>query len=248
MEGPLADFKSAASTGFATSAGHERQGPQALLPDSGGARNPEQAGNNRSNPGEVSRYSPGATPEPEWKPVPGWPYECTIDGRLRQAQTKRAVAVRKGRTLADGSHYLNVELRLLKRRVTTGLHRVVAMAWIGPIPPGYEINHLDANKLNNHAENLEICTRQENMRHAKEAGLISRGERHSARLKPEKRARGSRNGRARLTFEQVREILQSPKLGSTLAVEFGVSRSTIYDIRQGRNWKHLRSTDPEAQS
>ena len=34
-----------------------------------------------------------------------------------------------------------------------------------------EINHLDGNKANNHVDNLEFCTRQENMAHSWSTGL-----------------------------------------------------------------------------
>ena len=45
------------------------------------------------------------------------------------------------------------------------LHRLVAMAFV-PNPHGYkEINHIDGNKTNNRAENLEWSTRSQNMRH-----------------------------------------------------------------------------------
>jgi hypothetical protein len=41
----------------------------------------------------------------------------------------------------------------------------VAEAFIGKIPKGKEINHMDGNKHNNKVDNLEIMTRQENITH-----------------------------------------------------------------------------------
>lgn len=61
-------------------------------------------------------------------------------------------------------------------RVTIGgksvpVHRLVAAAFI-PNPLGYaEVNHLDGNKANNIAANLEWCSRSHNMRHAYANGL-----------------------------------------------------------------------------
>jgi alpha-ketoglutarate-dependent taurine dioxygenase len=52
------------------------------------------------------------------------------------------------------------------------VHRLVAEAWIGPIPEGYTVNHKDMNKFNNSVENLEIVTVSENLKHAWENGAF----------------------------------------------------------------------------
>jgi DNA invertase Pin-like site-specific DNA recombinase len=53
---------------------------------------------------------------------------------------------------------------------------------------------------------------------------------------------GTRNGRAKLTPDDVREIRRRCADGeeaSTIAVDFGISRSTVYDIKSGRIWKSV---------
>ena len=50
-------------------------------------------------------------------------------------------------------------------------HVLVADAFLGPKPLGLEVNHKDANKLNNRTENLEYVTRRENILHAIRLGL-----------------------------------------------------------------------------
>ena len=52
-----------------------------------------------------------------------------------------------------------------KVRLWRRVHRVVAQTFIGKIPKGMEINHLDGDKHNNNVNNLEIVTRQQNITH-----------------------------------------------------------------------------------
>jgi len=67
-----------------------------------------------------------------------------------------------------------------------------------------------------------------------------RGDGHPAKLHPERMARGEKNGRARLTEEQVKEIRALCGSGVTqksVAERFGVATSTVWAITSGRNWR-----------
>jgi predicted XRE-type DNA-binding protein len=112
------------------------------------------------------------------------------------------------------------------------VHRLVMLAFVGPSE--LQVNHKDGNKANNNLSNLEYCTATENIRHAVDTGLKvgQQGERHS---------------QAKLSDAQASEILllKGLKKQSEVALQFGVSRSTVCYIWSGKIRKHLRPDDFE---
>ena len=100
-----------------------------------------------------------------WKDIPGYEglYKISSNGdvlSLRSGKLRKPVAQAHG--------YLSVSLSgkdHKKKRFY--IHRLVATAFLGDPPSmNYEINHKDLDKANNTVDNLEWCTRKENMRHA----------------------------------------------------------------------------------
>ena len=60
-----------------------------------------------------------------------------------------------------------------KKRTNYYVHRLVAEYFLSnPDKQRNFVNHLDGDKLNNNVSNLEWCTRQENVQHAYETGLL----------------------------------------------------------------------------
>lgn len=47
------------------------------------------------------------------------------------------------------------------------VHRLIWVMLVGEIPEGYQIDHIDGNRANNHISNLRLATRVENQRNAR---------------------------------------------------------------------------------
>lgn len=71
--------------------------------------------------------------------------------------------IRKPRKDQDG--YLQVILHIGGKRVTKKVHRLVAEAFVPNPENKPEVNHIDEDKENNVAENLEWVTHRENVNH-----------------------------------------------------------------------------------
>lgn len=56
-------------------------------------------------------------------------------------------------------------------RTAIAVHRLVADSFIGYKPEGFQVNHIDGDKTNNNADNLEHISQQDNLRHAFVTGL-----------------------------------------------------------------------------
>ena len=97
----------------------------------------------------------------------GYPhYAATVDGRIYSLYSKKFLSENK--KLGD---YKAVTLCEDGERKEETVHRLIAKAFV-PNPDNLPIvNHIDGDKLNNRADNLEWCTQQENVRHAMDTGL-----------------------------------------------------------------------------
>ena len=75
----------------------------------------------------------------------------------------------------SGNGYLNVRINGKQYLV----HRLVAEAFIGPIPDGYEVDHINRRRDSNFVKNLRITTRSGNSRNTSEHDRVeARGGTH----------------------------------------------------------------------
>lgn len=125
--------------------------------------------------------------------------------------------------------YSRVHLNIDCKDKSAYVHRLVAEAYI-PNPHNLpQVNHKDGNKDNNNVSNLEWCTAQYNVQHALNIGL-----------KPS--MVGVTNGNAKLSEEQVKEIINLILDGFTnteIAKCYRLQSSYISLIRSKKRWRCL---------
>lgn len=169
----------------------------------------------------------------EWRPVVGVPpfdylYEVSNLGRTRTRITRSGTTA--GRLLTPSvstSGYLFVTFCADGKPKQIYVHKLVALAFIGPRPDGYEINHKDFDPLNPSLGNLEYISPGENVRHSARAGRLGQ----------------------KLTPAKVIEIRKRLALGhkqQAIADDFGVHQGMISGILLGKLWKHVKDTEADA--
>lgn len=176
----------------------------------------------------------------EWRQVIGYEgyYEVSNLGRVRSVA--RAVNFENGRILHyqgkitrvyfNAGGYLRVHLNRDNKSREHKVHSIVASAFIGPRPPGMQIDHKDGCKTNNAPSNLEYVTGSENIKRS-----FARGT-HPITVRDKRRlfqGYGELSNSWKLTDVQVIEIRRLYKEGmkqTELADMFRVTQGTISRI------------------
>jgi hypothetical protein len=115
-------------------------------------------------------------------------------------------------------------IQLTRRFKKDSLHRKAYEEEIGEIPEGLIILHSCDNPLCFNPSHLSVGTRADNMKDRDAKNRQSKGETH---------------GTAKLTEDEVREILKDSRSQKEIAEEYGVSQPTICNIKARRRWRHI---------
>lgn len=165
-----------------------------------------------------------------WRDIAG------TNGRYRVSSLGEIVGPRNAalKRCFDSRGYPIIKYRVDGVGVCRNVHAIVAEAFLGPRPDGHDIDHIDFDVQNAAASNLRYITVFENRSRS---------------------SRGARNRHAKLTEDQVREILRLPrppkgrKAGNhssdtlaAIAARYGVASNTIHDIFAGKKWAHLSAS------
>lgn len=195
--------------------------------------------NPRANDAAVDADA-ASIPEVElWRPVPGYEelYDVSTEGRVRRASTSRitpAGYILNPRTSWDG--YLQLGLYRRSRYQHFKVHRLVALAFLGPPPfrPAH-VAHGDGNQRNNRLSNLRWATPTENEADKRRHGRV-RGA-----------APGEDHPGAKLTVALVQQMRRAVAAGAhfrRVADCTGVPARTAYEAIYGRTWRCVTEPPP----
>ena len=119
--------------------------------------------------------------------------------------------------------------RLNIKNVPILAHRISYQLYRGGIPKGMSICHKCDNPFCVNPDHLFLGTQKDNM-----DDMINKGRDHKRGMK------GSEHPRSKLDEEKVKLIRLSSKTDMQLSIEYGVSRSVIYDAKHRNTWKHVK--------
>ena len=167
---------------------------------------------------EIKQFKPEIDEEAEiWRKI-DCDYDVSSQGRVRHG-----VRILSGSVHSD--HYIFVTLHGKQYPV----HRLVAKAFIENVGNKPEVNHIDGNKMNNCAKNLEWVTSSENQIHAVQNNL---------------QPKATSTYKGKFSAEEREQIKQLYDLGvyskRQLAKKYGVSHSCINDII-GDKYKYVET-------
>lgn len=100
----------------------------------------------------------------------------------------------------------------------TLLHRLIADTFIRCVD-GFTVNHINGDTLDNSLKNLEVVTMEENQKHARDSGLLPKGESH---------------GMSRYSDELLTKALLEIKSGSSvnsIAKKYGITQSYLNKVK-----------------
>lgn len=163
-----------------------------------------------------------------WASIREFPdYEVSNLGRVRRATAARGTCAGRIRTpvLNQKGYATFVFDRRNYPKLRMG-HRLVADAFLGPIPEDMQVNHKNGVKSDNRVDNLEIVTNGENRTHAYRTLGV-----------PSNRPRWDKWVNRTLEWDDVTAIRTSAEPASDLAERYGISRMSVWRIRTGKSWR-----------
>lgn len=148
-------------------------------------------------------------------------YDIFTDGRI--------FSWKRGKFLSQDTNgrYLDVGLRINNKTEQWRVHRLVAMAFYGPLPEGMQTRHLNGNSKDNRVTNLKYGTVAENA-----ADKVLHGTSGKGRI----RSNTSLNQEQVLSIKQA--LLDGVHYGD-LATQYGISPQSIYGIASGKSYAYI---------
>ena len=166
----------------------------------------------------------------QWRDVGGYEglYQVSDRGQVRSLHPQNPLRILR----LDKNPFGYLRARLCRNGTAWHIvaHRLVAEAFLGPCPDGYEANHKNGDPSDNRVGNLEWTSHSENVK-------------HSYRVLGAEPRRGENHALSKLTAQDVREIRRlyatHDHTLAELGERFGVSFSCISCIVNRKSWKHI---------
>ncbi len=161
----------------------------------------------------------------EWRQSFIADYEVSNEGQVRLLRNKNnlvAGRLLKGYQTKDG--YRTLKIRCDGEIIHTSVHRMVAIAFLGPCPPDKnQVAHWDGNPRNNHVSNLRWATAAENT-----ADKIRHGNHYK--------------GNKKFTEDDIRDIRKMRSSGCRyvdIMDRYPTTKSNLSSILSGATWSHV---------
>ena len=159
-----------------------------------------------------------------WKDIEGYPgYKASNHGNVKSFIRYKDGKMMSAFVNSNGYQAIHIQGR------TKCVHRFIALCFCeNPLNKPW-VNHIDGNKRNNRSENLEWCTRQENLDHAHGLGLM-------------RKAIGEKASKAKLIESDViriRKLYSSGLKRSTICKMYKMSYQNISSIVARETWTHI---------
>jgi len=159
----------------------------------------------------------------EWRTIPDFPnYQVSDMGRLRNRR-RLLGPTNSGRKCANGTWYQWTTICNKTQKKRVGVHQLVALCFIGPLPDGFQVDHKNSIRSDNRRENLRYLPSKLN------AAM------HDA-------PNGESVNHAKLSEKDVLDIrarYESGELQRTIAKDYGLHRSTVGSIVTKTTWRHI---------
>lgn len=110
-------------------------------------------------------------------------------------------------------------------------HRASWLLFRGELPTGSVVMHKCDNRICVNPDHLDIGTQRDNMQDMVRKGRSGNRGKHGAH------AYGERQGSAKLTSEQAREIFLSKGLYHEIGARFGTTKHTVFRIKNRTQWR-----------
>ena len=99
----------------------------------------------------------------QWQVVEGFDYEVSNKGQVRNLHTGHIL-----KPYDNCTGYKKVSLRKDGKTHRVYVHRLVAMAFVDGYEEGLTVDHIDACRSNNTADNLQWMTLEDNVKKARQ--------------------------------------------------------------------------------